>query len=131
VRVSGHAMHEAGQRPWAAATKQSIGASHLDRPAFNSGTKTNARLGGPYRTIERQFECAGYPQSPAHPAARWGRYEPLPTEPFAEGVGVCRISETEADVVLLIVMPSASATGFDPAFAVEGHYVVRLGSEAA
>jgi hypothetical protein len=39
VRVSGHAMHEAGQRPWAAATKQSIGASHLDRPAFNSARR--------------------------------------------------------------------------------------------
>jgi hypothetical protein len=71
----------------------------------------------------------GDPQSPARLAAR-RHGQPLPTEPFAEGVGVRRIGEAVSDVVLLIVMPPTAPPRFDASFAMEGQYVVRLGSEA-
>jgi hypothetical protein len=44
---------------------------------------------------------------------------------------VRRISEAETHMVLLIVMPPATPPKFDASFAMEGHYVVGLGSEAA
>jgi hypothetical protein len=62
---------------------------------------------------------------------RWGRGQPLANKPFAEGIGVRRISKAEPDVVLFIVMPSATAPGRNASFAMEGQNIVGLGSEAA
>ena len=59
------------------------------------------------------------------------RGQPLSTKSFAEGIGVCRISEAKADVVLFVVMPPATSPRFDASFAVKGEYIVGLGSEAA
>ena len=54
------------------------------------------------------------------PAVRWGRGQPLTTKSFAEGVSVRRITEAEADVILLVVKPPATPPRFDAAFAMEG-----------
>jgi hypothetical protein len=72
-----------------------------------------------------------HPQSPPRPPARWRQRYPLSAKLFAEGIGMRRIGEAESDVVLLVVMPPAASPRFDAAFAVEGQYVVGLGSEAA
>jgi hypothetical protein len=95
------------------------------------GLRPANRLPPAVRAPCREVECYRLPQSPARPAARWRRCQPLPIKPFAEGVSVRRIREAITDVVLFFVMPRATSPRFDASFAMKGQNVVGLDSEAA
>jgi hypothetical protein len=101
-----------------------------------STVRQHDRLAAAVGAADEQLERAAvvgrrYPQSPPRPPASRGHRYPLSAKPFAEGIGVRRIGETESDVVLLVVMPSTASPRVDASLAMEGQYVVRLGSEAA
>ena len=57
--------------------------------------------------------CFGDPQSPARPAVRLGRGQPLSPKPLAERVGVRWIGEAIANVALFVVMPPEAPAGLD------------------